>query len=258
MHFYRRRIIGAFLLIISSLSMLSGQRKENIELMSHIDFGEGGSGIWGHTDANGIEYAVIGTRQSIRVLSLEDPANPVERLVIPGANNIWREARSWGNYIYVTTEGPDGITIIDATNAPESFQWKRWKPAIPNTIADTLRTVHGINMDTLGFLYLNGHNVNRRGLSFATSTMIHGTRKSSPAWEDIYTHDCYANAQYLYTADLGGGVGVYDISDRRDPKFITRFQTPNTFAHNVWTSPDGSILFTTDEVSGAYLAAYNM
>ena len=101
--------------------MLSGQRKENIELMSHIDFGEGGSGIWGHTDANGIEYAVIGTRQSIRVLSLEDPANPVERLVIPGANNIWREARSWGNYIYVTTEGPDGITIIDATNALNLF-----------------------------------------------------------------------------------------------------------------------------------------
>ncbi|MBK7007460.1 MAG: hypothetical protein IPH36_01825 [Saprospiraceae bacterium] len=134
-----------------NVSQLNAQKKENMQLMSHIDFGEGGSGIWGHTDANGIEYAVIGTRQAIRILSLEDPANPIERLVIPGATNSWREMRSWGNYIYVTTEGPDGVTIIDATNAPNQFTWKRWKPAIPNTVADTLRTVHSINMDTLGF-----------------------------------------------------------------------------------------------------------
>jgi choice-of-anchor B domain-containing protein len=258
MQFYCQRIFTALLLTLSFLSMVSAQRKENLELMSHIDFGEGGSGIWGHTDANGIEYAVIGTRQAIRILSLEDPANPVERLVIPGANNIWREARSWGNYIYVTTEGPDGITIIDATNAPESFQWKRWKPAIPGTTSDTLRTVHSINMDTLGYLYLNGHNVNRQGVIICDLNNDPWNPEIITNMGDIYTHDCYANAQYLYTADLGGGVGIYDITDRRDPKFITRFQTPNTFAHNVWTSPDGSILYTTDEVSGAYLAAYDI
>ena len=80
--------VGAFNVI-----QIHAQTKENMQLMSHLDFGEGGSGIWGHTDANGIEYAVIGTRQAIRILSLEDPSNPIERLVIPGATNNWREMR---------------------------------------------------------------------------------------------------------------------------------------------------------------------
>ncbi len=253
-----KRLLILNLLILSFSLNVSAQRKENLELMSQIDFGEGGSGIWGHTDANGIEYAVIGTRQAIRILSLEDPANPIERLVIPGANNIWREARSWGNFIYVTTEGPDGVTIIDATNAPNSFEWKRWKPAIPNTIADTLRTVHSINMDTLGYLYLNGHNVNRQGVIICDLNNDPWNPEIITNMGDVYTHDCYANADLLFTADLSAGVGIYDIKDRRDPKFIARFQTPNTFAHNVWTSPDGSILYTTDEVSGAYLGAYDI
>ena len=72
--------------------------------------------------------------------------------------------------------------------------------------------------------------------------MIHGTRKSSLTWE-IFT---LAIVMPMHSTCIlliwGGGVGIYDISDRRDPKFITRFQTPNTFAHNVWTSPDGNIL----------------
>ncbi|MBK7789848.1 MAG: choice-of-anchor B family protein [Saprospiraceae bacterium] len=241
-----------------NISQLNAQKKENLQLMSHIDFGEGGSGIWGHTDANGIEYAVIGTRQAIRILSLEDPANPIERLVIPGATNSWREMRSWGNYIYVTTEGPDGVTIIDATNAPNQFTWKRWKPAIPNTVADTLRTVHSINMDTLGFLYLNGHNVNRQGIIICDLNKDPYNPEIVSNMGEVYTHDCYANAQYLFTADLSNGVGVYDISNRSDPKFLTRFQTPNVFAHNVWTNPEGTVLYTTDEVSGAYLASYDI
>ncbi len=254
------RFIPFMIFLLGALNVIQihAQKKENMQLMSHIDFGEGGSGIWGHTDANGIEYAVIGTRQAIRILSLEDPANPIERLVIPGATNNWREMRSWGNYIYVTTEGPDGVTIIDATNAPNQFTWKRWKPAIPNTVADTLRSVHSINMDTLGFLYLNGHNVNRQGIIICDLNKDPYNPEIVSNMGDVYTHDCYANADYLFTADLNNGVGVYDITNRSDPKFLTRFQTPSVFAHNVWTNPEGTVLYTTDEVSGAYLASYDI
>ena len=208
--------VGAFNVI-----QIHAQTKENMQLMSHLDFGEGGSGIWGHTDANGIEYAVIGTR-------------------------------------YVTTEGPDGVTIIDATNAPSQFTWKRWKPSIPNTVADTLRTVHSINMDTMGFLYLNGHNVNRQGIIICDLNNDPYNPEIVSNMGDVYTHDCYANANFLFTADLNNGVGVYDISNRSDPKFLTRFQTPNVFAHNVWTNPEGTVLYTTDEVSGAFLASYDI
>ncbi|MBK8700138.1 MAG: choice-of-anchor B family protein [Saprospiraceae bacterium] len=256
--FTLRSLMMSLLFSFPALISIQAQAIENMVLRSHIDFGEAGSGIWGHTDANGIEYAVIGTKTAIRILSLEDPSNPVERLVIPGANNSWREMRTWGNYIYVTTEGPDGVTIIDATNAPASFTWKRWKPAIPNTISDTLRTVHSINMDTLGYLYLNGHNVGSRGVIICDLNQDPYNPEIIANVGTIYTHDCYANEKYLFTADLGGGIGIYDLTDRSNPKFKTRFITSSAFAHNAWTSPDGKLLYTTDERSGAYLDVYDI
>ena len=88
--------------------------------MSHIDFGEGGSGIWGHTDANGIEYAVIGTRQSIRVLSLEDPANPVERLVIPVPTTSGGKPGAGVTIFMSQQKDPMASPIID-TNALNLF-----------------------------------------------------------------------------------------------------------------------------------------
>ncbi len=241
-----------------AFNSINSQTKFNMELLAHIDWQEQGSGCWGHTDSKGIEYAVIGTRKAIRVLSLEDPRNPVSRLEIPGATNTWREARSYGNFIYVTTEGPDGVTIIDATNAPESFTWKRWKPAIALANNDTLRTVHSINIDDKGFLYLNGHNLSNRGV-LIFDLKLDGYNPTLVAnMGAIYTHDCYAKNDILYTADLGSGVGIYDISDRANPVLINRFNTSSIFTHNMWTSPDQKYLYTTDERSGAYVDVYDV
>lgn len=255
--FYMKFIITFSTLLLLSLNV-NAQTKFNMELLSHIDWQEQGSGCWGHTDANGIEYAVIGTRKAIRVLSLEDPTNPISRLEIPGATTTWREARSYGNFIYVTTEGPDGVTIIDATNAPNSFTWKRWKPAIALANNDTLRTVHSINIDSEGFLYLNGHNLSNRGVLIFDLKQDGYNPTLVANMGTVYTHDCFATKTTLYTADLSNGVGVYEISDKANPVLINRFNTSSVFAHNIWTSPDEKYLYTTDERSGAYVDVYDV
>ena len=41
------------------------------------------------------------------------------------------------------------------------------------------------------------------------------------------------------------------------PSGVT-LSTPNNFTHNAWVSDDGSTVFTTDEVSGAYIAAVDV
>jgi choice-of-anchor B domain-containing protein len=251
-------LLSFLFVLVLFVSHIKGQTDFNMELQSHIDWQEQGSGCWGHTDSKGIEYAIIGTRKAIRVLSLEDPKNPISRLVIPGATNTWREARAYGDFIYVTTEGPDGVTIIDISKGPDNFTWKRWKPAIALANNDTMRTVHSINLDAQGFLYLNGHNIDPRGV------LIFDLKKDGYNPElvanvgTLYTHDCYATDSILYTADLGSGVGVYDIKDKANPKFLNRFNTSSVFAHNMWTSPDEKYLYTTDERSGAYVDVYDV
>jgi choice-of-anchor B domain-containing protein len=246
-----------FYILISLLSSihLFCQGDFNMALVSKIDWGEGGSGSWGHTDPRGIEYAIIGTTKSIKILSLENPKNPKERISIPGANTTWREARAFGNFIYVTTESVDGVTIIDITKGPDSITWKRWKPEIPNV--GNILTTHSINMDELGYLYLNGNNTVRGVAIFDTNK-----DGNNPELKSIiaspYTHDCYATKTILYTADLSGGVGVYDIKDKTKPILLNRFATTKNFTHNMWTSPDEKYLFTTDETSGAAIDAYDV
>ena len=53
-----------------------------------------------------------------------------------------------------------------------------------------------------------------------------------------------------------------DVSNPLEPVIfndsLAFHQTPNAFTHNCWISDDGNTLFTTDEKSGAYIAAYDV
>jgi choice-of-anchor B domain-containing protein len=248
-HFY------TLILFACTISIYS-QANFNMTLVAQKDWGEGGSGCWGHTDTKGIEYAIIGTTKSIKILSLEDPTKPNERLSIPGATTTWREARAYGNFIYVTTESQDGVTIIDLTKGPDSMSWKRWKPVVPNFTA-AITTVHSINMDELGFLYLNGNNP-VRGVAIFDTKKDGNNPEFMSSLTAPYTHDCYATKTILYTADLSQGIGVYDIKDKKNPVLLNRFTSSRNFTHNMWTSPDEKFLYTTDEVSGATIDIYDV
>jgi choice-of-anchor B domain-containing protein len=249
-----------FSILFAWLSLqLWAQTKFNIELQSHIDFGEQGSGIWGYTDKNGIEYAVLGTNKSIRLISLEDPTKPIVRLTIPGVNNSWREARTWKEFIYVTTEGTDGLTIINAAQTPNNFTWKRWKGALPQlTATDTIKKAHSIYIDPKGYMYLNGHNASKKGIVICDLNEDPYNPKVIGVLNDVYVHDCYTFGDILYTADLSNGIGVYDIKDRANPKLLNRFATSSNFTHNMWSSADGKYLYSTDERGSAYLDVYDV
>ncbi len=249
--------INILLVLMLAFSTFSfAQNDLNITLTYKKDWGEGGSGSWGHTDKRGIDYAIVGTRASIKVLSLEKPESPIERLSIPMTRNNWREARAYGDYIYVTTESQDGTIIIDISKGPDTMTWKTWRPRVPGL--DTLRKAHSINMDNQGFMYLNGTNL------AGGSVLIFDTKPNGndpvfmSSTNSVYTHDCFATDSILYTADLSQGVSIYDVKDKSNPKFINKFQTSRQFTHNMWTSPDNKYLYTTDERAGAFLDVYDV
>ncbi|MBE0364306.1 hypothetical protein PULV_a2609 [Pseudoalteromonas ulvae UL12] len=105
----------------------------NVDLVSHTPMPSGvsGSDVWGHVDLNtGTEYAIMGYNTGTKVFSLADPLNPVEIGHINGSNTSWRDIKvyqyydanfaSYRAYAYVTSEGSDGIQIIDLNNLPQS------------------------------------------------------------------------------------------------------------------------------------------
>ena len=108
-----------------------GQQTFNMELVASVDNGENGNDIWGYVDSTGLEYAIMGTRTTTKIWSLEDPANPIERASIPGPAGIWRDIKSFEDHIYVTSDqGTDGLLIIDMSQAPEIITSDYWKPSL--------------------------------------------------------------------------------------------------------------------------------
>ena len=216
------------------------------------------NGVWGYVDETGVEYAIVGTRKGVSIVSLQDPTNPTEIYWIPGAQSVWREVRVVGDYAYVTTEAPSGLLIIDLTPLPSL-------PPALNTATYTgpnlspWQTAHALFNDEQGYLYITGANSGNGGVIILDVF----TNPMSPIevgrFDNWYVHDGFARGNYMFLAHiLDGFFSVVDITDRSNPVLISTQTTPNNFTHNTWQSDDNSVLYTTDEVSGAFIAAYDI
>ncbi|MBK8704238.1 MAG: choice-of-anchor B family protein [Saprospiraceae bacterium] len=248
------------LILISFSYCMTAFGQLNTGEVSHLPYDVALSNIWGWTAPDGTEYALVGVENGTSIVSLADPANPVEVFLIPGQNSIWREIRTFGNYAYVGTDQPgttDGLLIIDLTNLPNSAPYYHWNPDLPGL--GVLNRIHTVNIDEFGVLYLNGSNLNGGGVIFVDVA----TDPISPIYlgnaPSEYCHDSYGRDNILYAGELyNGSMTIYDISDKSNVVLLAQQPTPNTFTHNVWLSDDSNVAFTTDERPSAYVAAYDI
>lgn len=252
-----RRIITTLLLLLP-LFFLQGQ--ENLELLSHIDYtGDlhgNGNDIWGYVAPNGDEYAIVGATKGTLIYSLKDPKNPKEELFIPGSNSIWRDMKHWKEYVYVTTDsGTDGLLIINMSN-PDSISYVFRNHIIPGT-ETVLNKCHNIYIDENGFIYLSG--CHGRGVEILDPNIDPWDPPFVGAIPGPYHHDAYVNDNILFGSRiLKGDLGLYDVTDKANPKEISSTPTSSNFTHNAWGSPDNKYIFTTDERSNAYVDAYDV
>ncbi len=215
------------------------------------------NGVWGYVDETGIEYAVVGTRKGVSIVSLEDPANPVEIYWHQGTESIWREVRVVGDYVYVTTEAASGLLIIDLTPLPAG--------PITNTTSyfgpasEPWQTAHALFNDEQGYLYITGANRGSGGVIILDVFTDPMNPIEVGVFDNWYVHDGFARGNFMYLGHIYQGFfSVVDITDRSNPILISTRTTPNNFTHNTWQSDDNNVIYTTDEVSGAFIAAYDI
>ncbi len=243
--------------------LVKAQTNFNLTQVANLSYPVDLSNIWGYTAPNGMgtEYALVGTFDGTSIVSLANPASPVEVAFIDGSNSIWRELKVWNNYCYVVADNTrDGILIIDLANLPNSTTHQFYKPLLTvNGQTDTLITGHTLYVEG-DYLYVSGSNLNSGGVLIfdiaanPTAPVYLGTASNNE-----YAHDCYVRGDTLWTADIyAGNFSVYNVSDKTNPIFLANHPTPNNFTHNIWISGDGRTLFTTDEVRDAYVGAYDV
>jgi choice-of-anchor B domain-containing protein len=217
------------------------------------------SDIWGYTDENGNEYAIVGLNDGTSIVDVTDPANPVEIFYEAGMNSIWRDIKTYGDYAYVSTEATQGLLIIDLSPLPGST-------TLPTTLytgpgSDPWQSAHNLYQAD-GYLYVFGANRDNGGaiiLDVATDPM---NPIEVGTFEEWYMHDGFVRNDTGYFSHVNDGFfTIVDLADKSNIQLtdvIGTTTTPSIFTHNCWTSEDGQTLFTTDEKEDGYIASYDI
>lgn len=251
-HFFS---LFSFLLLLQPLLA-----QTNIDLRSFLQFGERASNLWGYTDSLGNEYAIIGLQSSLNIVNVTNPDSAQLLHTVPGPSSTWREVRVWDHYAYATNETGNGLLIVDLAGLPGSVQHRY------ETFGGQLYTAHTVLIDEQGFGYLFGYNDSLRTIPTDQRGAYIIDLRNDPwnptfagKYSNAYVHDGFARNDTLWASQIyAGNLAVVDMSIKASPRVLATQETPSRFTHNNWASNDGTLHVTTDEVSGGYIAFYDV
>ncbi|MEL7020008.1 MAG: choice-of-anchor B family protein [Bacteroidota bacterium] len=232
----------------------------NTTLIGNFQYDQQVSDVWGYVAPDGTEYALVGLQNGVSVVSLADPANPVESGQLSGAASNWRDLKTYGEYAYVTNETAGGLLVVDLTQLPDTVTATNWTPSITEGLnAPRLSTCHNIYIDENGVAYLAGCNLNGGGMIFVDVATTPGSPKLIDVGDARYSHDVFVRDNVMYSSDINDGFfSITDVSDKEDVVLMATQTTPFAFTHNSWLSDDSQILFTTDERGDAPIGSYDI
>ncbi len=247
-------------IFIFLISITAWTQNYNLDSLSHIDYNQLHNtklnDVWGYTDEFGNEYAIVGAEKGVSIVDITNPQNPIEIYWHVGLTSVWRDIKTHGDYAYITTEADDGLLIIDLSPLPNN-------PIVNATnyfnTSDYWSSAHNLYIDENGYGYIFGSNRGNGGaiiLDLFTNPM---QPIEVGVFDNWYIHDGYVVNDILYAAHINNGFfTIVDVSDKSNPVVLGSHSTPSSFAHNIWPSDDQNFVFTTDEVTRAFLAAYDV
>ena len=259
---YHRHFFCACLFSIAILPLWA---QGSLALQSQLPYthtaNEEMSSLWGYSVA-GHEYVIAGTTAGTSIVDVTNPSNPDEILWVSGPTTYWREAKVWGNRAYIVNEESGGLQIIDLSALPigalSASNVSYWTGGIYQGNTISLSTAHTIYIDENGIAYLFGYNGNGGALMLDLAA-----NPSNPPivgrYTQYYIHDGFVRGDTLWAAHINNGFfSVIDVSNKSNPTVLAQQNTSNNFSHNIWVTSNGQYAFTTDEVSGSYIDAYDV
>jgi len=255
-----------FLIVLGIPLTVNAQRENfNLDLIMQKDYAENCNDIWGYVDENGDEYAILGTTQATAILALDGPDAPREIAYIPGTRSTWRDMKHFQDRVYVTTDvGKDGLLIIDMSKvSQDTIDFFYWTPllTLDGQVLDTLEKCHNLYVDASeGYLYLSGcNNLNNGGMLIFDLNENPEEPKLVGKGHAVYSHDVYVNDNLMFGNDIyNGELSIFDVSDKTAPRLLALQPTTGAFTHNAWSSTNNDFAFTTDEIAGGFVDAYDI
>lgn len=215
--------------------------------------------IWGHTDCNGHEYAIMGSLDYIHFFDLSDTIEPKEIAAIGGGSrSLWRDMKTYEHRAYaVADQGTEGLLVFDLSTLPTQV-------TLANQITQDFERSHNIFIDeTQGRLYVVGSNTTSNGLIIYDLTqhpdtpalMTQLVLSSFVDGGSGYVHDIYVRDNIAYCSHGFAGLNVYDLNDVQNPILLGSLDgyLEEGYNHASWLSDDGNYMVFADETPGTSL-----
>lgn len=253
-----KKIITLIILFYSAVS--HSQSISNMTLLGTMnEYTSGGTpsgwhyaSCWGYV-SGGREYAIIGHYAGTTVYDITNPSNILNKGTIPGPSSFYnyREMKTYSHYLYIVSEGGQGVQIVDLQYLPDSIRFIR------NYTFSGYTRSHSISQDGR-YLYCNGGNYNNGGV-FILDLLYPENPVKRGQWGTRYIHDCFVKNDTIYGASIYDGyLVILDARNKDSIKFIREFTYPGAVTHNAWTSDDRRYLVTTDEGGSNHAKIWNI
>ena len=250
-----------FTLLLAAMGFQLGAQL-NTELVGNLDYDVDVNDVWGYVAPDGTEYAVLGLYDGVAVISLADPANPVEVGRVRGQDSNWRDMKTYGDYAYVVAdEGDAGLTVVDLRSLPDSISYTTQQYTVPGFSRAFVRA-HNLYIDEeRGLLFTAGgdRNLNDGGILIFDVAADPLAPPLVAVGPEIYSHDVYVQDGVMYASEIyRGRIALYDVTNLTQITELGEAPTPFSFTHNAWATADGRTVFTTDERANASVAAFDL
>lgn len=245
--------------ILSILSLffsitLCAQSSLNLNYLSNYIYSNSLNDVWGYATETG-EYALVGVYNGVSVVDVTNPTQPTELGFFEGPSSTWRDLKTFGDYLYCVNESSGGLHIVSLAELISGN-------ANPTSIQNTdlgFTTGHNVYIDENGIMYVLGANFGGGGAMMFDLNETPESPEYLGNYGGSYFHDAMVRGDTLWGGAIyNGEFSVVDVSDKANPVLLATQGTPNNFTHNSWVSDDGNTVFTTDEVSGAFVTSYDV
>ena len=147
-----------------------------------------------------IGSASLHTRSvGLSIVEVTNPTQPRNIALVPGPPSLWRETRTYGEYVYVTTEARSGLDIISMRDPDHPLKLRTWNK--------TVTSAHTLWADAeRGLLFVNGANGRAGGMRILDIGRDPEDPDEVGAFSSFYIHDSYTRGDTLYASAIYDGV----------------------------------------------------
>lgn len=258
-HFYRVQAVngsGGFIAQSFEKSFVVRDMSFNMQLLGHWNERTNYGGIWGYTDPNGNEYALLCARnEGVSIIDINTmPPTEVGFMpsITPGKDA--KEVKVYGNHAVIVKEN-EKLQIFDISDVTNPVQVGTMTPDSSGT---NVAGSHNVLVDG-DYAYVVG-NHGAGGLE-----IFDISNPAAPVevgqYQPFYYHDLAIRNDTIYAAGIyGQGIDIIDVSNKALPSLIRRFNYTGSGAHNMDLSADGKHIYISDEIgtSGNWTRVFDL